>query len=181
LATVGCQGWMKAAGAFNGLLRELRDTMTAHIVLVSDERTEPHDRATLIHVSFSLGGRALGPYGREATCLDLLKVESSLSRFARFLCHARRQRWCQFLPRWHPALRELLKVRSTTTAAAGKFGGAGDTPAAGDSTAVSHPSVAGSVHAVGAYRMACANPIVTSCRRRGYRANYPRKRTCAVH
>jgi hypothetical protein len=153
---------MNAAGAFNGLLRELRDTMTAHIVLVSDERTEPHDRATLIHVSFSLGGRALGPNGREATCLDLLKAESSLSRFARFLCHARWQRWCQFLPRWHLALRELLKARSTTTAAAGKFGAAGDTPAAGDSTAVSHPSVAGSVHAVGAYRMACANPIVAT-------------------
>ena len=31
---------MKAAGAFGGRPRELRDTMTAHIVLVSGERTE---------------------------------------------------------------------------------------------------------------------------------------------
>jgi len=75
---------MKAAGAFGGRPRELRDTMTAHIVLVSGERTEPHDRAALIHVSFSLDERTLGPYGGDAICLDLLKADSSLSRFARF-------------------------------------------------------------------------------------------------
>jgi hypothetical protein len=34
-------GWMKAVGAFIGLPRGLRDTMTVHIVLVSGERTEP--------------------------------------------------------------------------------------------------------------------------------------------
>jgi hypothetical protein len=28
LATIGWHGWMKAAGAFNGLPRELRNTMT---------------------------------------------------------------------------------------------------------------------------------------------------------
>jgi hypothetical protein len=33
---------MKAAGAFNGLPRELRDTMKPHIVLVSRERIGPH-------------------------------------------------------------------------------------------------------------------------------------------
>jgi len=52
----------------------------------------------------------------------------------------------------------------TTTAVAGKFGGAGDTPAAGNKTAVSHRqvAVAWAVRAVGAYRMAGANPIAAT-------------------
>jgi hypothetical protein len=75
---------MKAAGAFGGRPRELRDTMTAHIVLVSGERTEAarprNPRSRLVQP----GRTNLGPYGGEAICLDLLIADSSLSRFARF-------------------------------------------------------------------------------------------------
>src|SRR5262245_18124679 len=67
---------MKAAGAFNGLPRELRDTMTAHIILVSGERTEPHDRRNT-HSRFVQPRRTnFGPYGKGATCLTHRKARA---------------------------------------------------------------------------------------------------------
>ena len=60
-------------------------------------------------------------------------------------------------------------VQDAMAHTARKFGGADDTPAAGNSSAISHPRVAGvgAVRAVTQFRTGCANPIAGTEKCRG--------------